>query len=249
MRRYVIMAVMVLAALGAVAQASDYARLEAKAARFFDNSEWLNASAMYTLMQDQKPDVASTYSHNVVSLYMAGEPDRAMAVLGSAFDAGLPLDTLLGQVQRVSRVAGNGAIYEQVLLRAHNMYPWLGRSLDKYLLNYYTFKDNGPKMVEYARMMLAGLPDDVAFRRILARGYMLQGNTAQAVAEWADILRLAPDNVDTLLDMANYLLATGQPVEARPLLQQAYALRPTPYVQQLLAKKIDDKTLDKQKNN
>lgn len=216
------------------ADTTEYSRLSEKASRFMANREWLNASAMYTLMSAQRPDSVAVYARNITALDMAGQHERALEVFGAAFEHGLPLDSLLSTIQTESRNAGRGSIYPNMLLSARERYPWMARTFDLSLLDYYNFTDNAPKIVEYARRMLAGKPGDTRFNALLARGYLLDGRPMMAVGVWQTILRTEPDNLDALLWTGNTLAALGKASEARPYLERAYQLRPTPYLEKIL---------------
>lgn len=212
-----------------------YGQLSGRAGRYFESREWPSANAMYLLMLEQQPGCASTYSHAIVSNIMAGDSVMAMEMLTRAMQHGVPVDTVLQGVQRVSFSLGNGELYKNYLYRVKEALPWYGRVIDNYLLEYYSFRRNGPRLVEYARVMLAGLPDDLRFLRLLARGQMLSGDTDAALGTWLKAARLYPDDYDTVLDIANCLVARGRVVEARPWLRRAYGMHPTPYVASLLA--------------
>ena len=145
------------------------------------------------------------------------------------------MDSIFTDVQRVSTRLGVSHLYERLLLGAGKQFPYLQRSLNQYLLRYYVFRNNGAQMVRYASMMLERMPSSVPFRRILARGYMLQGKMEDAVTVWQDILRTDPDNLDSLLDLGNYYLSADNRTAALPYLQEAFRIHPTPY----LARAID----------
>ena len=52
---------------------SAYARTLRKALRFMDDGEWLNASAMFTIMLEQRPEEVSNYSNAIVTDAMLGD--------------------------------------------------------------------------------------------------------------------------------------------------------------------------------
>lgn len=239
--KHIIIAVlMLLVAAGAfVARGAetgdDYKRLSEKAARYFENREWPNAKAMYTLMLDARPRVTGTYAHAIVADYMQADTVAAMGMLASAMDHAVPFDSLLADVQRVSMAAGSGTLYEDMLLRSRQQYPWMARTIDGSLLRYYNFRDNGPMIIRYAKVMLAGMPENTEFETLLARGYMLDGQPDQAAAVWQGLIARDPDNRNAFLNLANYFESIGRPAEARPFFERAQQLHPTPYVAARLA--------------
>ncbi len=219
----------------AAAQAeADYNHVAAKAARFFDNSEWLNANAMYMLMLDNRPREVKTYSHAIVANIMAGDTVSMGNLLEQSMRNNVPFDSLLYSVQHVSMQVGSSDLYEKVLLTSRDRFSWLSRGINAYLLKYYDFRNNGPEIIRYAKIMLAGMPDDITFQRQLARGYMLNNEPEFALPVWLNILQNNPEHYDTLLDVGMYYEETGHHDRATAYLQRAYDIRPTPYVQSLL---------------
>jgi tetratricopeptide (TPR) repeat protein len=213
---------------------SDYERTATKAARFFNNKEWLNANAMYWLMLDERPLEVETYSHAIVSNIMAGDTTSMATLLEQSMTNNVPFDSLLYSVQRVSLQLGSSNLYEQVLLTSRQHFSWLSRGINAYLLKYYDFRNNGPEIIRYAKIMLAGMPDDVQFQRQLARGYMLNDQAIYAVETWFNILEKNPEEYDTLIDLGNYYETIQDYNRAQTYLQRAYAIHPTPYLKTLL---------------
>ncbi len=109
--------------------------------------------------------------------------------------------------------------------------------VDRSLLEYYDNRNDGPQMVAYADKMLQGFPENVSYLRVKARGTLLCGDGDEAADIWRHILDLAPDNYDTLLDLAAYLITCGNRDAATPYIQRAIAIRSTPYLQSLLNKR------------
>lgn len=213
---------------------AEYNRIAAKAARFFDNSEWLNANAMYMLMLDERPLDVKTYSHAIVANIMSGDTVSMGNLLELSMRNNVPFDSLLYSVQHVSMQVGSSDLYEKVLLTSRDRFSWLSRGINAYLLKYYDFRNNGPEIIRYAKIMLAGMPDDVTFQRQLARGYMLDNQPDNALSVWLNVLQHNPEHYDTLLDVGMYYEETARHNKAVDYLQRAYDIRPTPYVQELL---------------
>lgn len=235
MHRCMALAMLACVAICTYAQTTDdYDRLAAKAARFFDNSEWLNANAMYLLMLDERPLEVSTYSHAIVSNIMAGDTISMGNLLEQSMQNNVPFDSLLNSVQQVSLQLGSSDLYEHVLLTSRQRFSWLTRGINAYLLKYYDFRNNAPEIIRYAKLMLAGMPDDVTFQRQLARGYMLNNQPEYALEVWFNILEKNPEEYDTLIDIASYYELTDEHSRAVTYWQRAYKLRETPYVKSKL---------------
>ena len=236
MKRLLLLLVTLVAALSPAFAADDDANLARKAQRYLDEGEYPNASALYMLLLDRNPHEAKYYGSAIVANYMQRDTDSiaALAVFDRAMKVGIPIDTLFNDVRQASFSQGESSLYEEFLIDVRAKNPWLGRVIDVALMNYYEFRGNAPQIIRYAKIMLEGLPDDTRFLRMLAKGYMLNGDTALAVTTWLHVIELYPDNYDTLLDLGNYYRLTCQGDLATAYLTRAYALRPTPYVERLL---------------
>lgn len=231
----ILLAVLFVLPLAAQGQtSSSYERNARKAENFFATREWLNATAMYTLMLHEDPCQSDVYAHAMVAHYMAADTTRAVTLIQTAMNYAVPLDSLLSDLRDVSLSTGSSDMYENLLLRAREAYPYLARAFNIRLADYYQFRSNGPMMVEYARKLLATSPGNIRYRRMLAEGYLLQGDNADATREWTSILAQHPDDLATLLDLGSLYWVTGRRSEALPLLTRAYTLKPTPYLLHLI---------------
>lgn len=232
----------ILAVSALAASATDYEALCVKADRFFEQKEWPSAAAMLDLMLDRHPDVASTYGRAIVVAALRGDTVAEMELMNRSIINYVPFDSTFAAVRTVSFSLGKTNLYEDFLLRTKMSEPWLERTVDAYLMRYYTFRRNPAKMVEYSRLMLKGMPDNVDFLSILACGLMLGGNADGAVDTYRRILEIDPGNYDALLEIGNYhyLCWRGNNDDrtalsmARAALSQAQSIRPTPYVSEEL---------------
>jgi len=80
------------------------------------------------------------------------------------------------------------------------------------------------------RAALAKNPDDAAAHSSLAYIDMRRGNHAEEIAEWRQVLRVEPDNVDAALLLGGRLTQAGRIDEARPVFQKLAAGN-SPYVE------------------
>lgn len=236
MLRRFLLAVALLAAVAvrAAEPSAAYLRQARKARGFFEAREWLNATAMYTLMLEECPREADTYAHAIVARYFEADTAYAISLIQRAMDHGVALDSLLADVRTTSFGAGSPGMYEDILLHAREAYPYLARSINARLTDYYDFRSNAPQLIAMSRHMLSASPGNLRYRRLLARGYMLDGAPEQAAGIWRQILAADPDQLDTLLDLGSLYWLTGQRDKARPLLTRAYSLAPSPYLESLL---------------
>lgn len=236
--RHLLSAMLVCLSTAFIAGAvSPYPSLEAKAMRFFDHKEWASASAMFDLMLEERPEVAQTYGRAIVSNGMTGNKEEQTRLMTKALDNHIPFDSVFSGVKEWSFHIGQPQLFENFLLDTRTAHPWMQRTINVYLLKYYTMRHNGPEIIAYSRTMLDGAPDNIMFLTLLAEGYMLDGNTGQGIDTYRHILSLSPDNYNTLLTLGNWYAAKeGEAATALTYLERADSLRPTPYVTALITR-------------
>lgn len=234
MRRLLPLILVFLAATAAAVAPDRLATLTTRGARAFDAAEWASATALYEMAIDLRPDSAGLYAMVVASDVMAGDTVSAADAMTRAMSHGIGFAPLLGRVRSTLFSIGAGDRYGALLPVLRNEMPWMSRAIDHELLEHFIFRCDGPMMVKYARIMLAGLPDSPEYLSILARGYALQDDFSAAEGVWREMLRLDPDNYEALLSLGNCLDMKGDP-EGRMLLRRAYEIRPTPYVATLIS--------------
>ncbi len=225
---------LVSACVPALAQDSVDA-LAARAARSYQHAEWSSAAAMYLLVSDKKPKAPLPYTYIMVSEGMRGDSAAVVAALERALVADVPLDSVLSPLLRETMTLGRPELYEKELKWSAESLPWMRRRIDVKLLDYYTSRRNAHEMAAYAEKILAGVPDNVPTLVLLGRSYAMQGHFDQAVATWEKAAQLQPDNYDLLLELGNYY-AIEDSARALPYLRKACAIRPTPYLEQLIKK-------------
>lgn len=241
MTRRILTPLLLTALIALTAAAADFQTLSLKARRFFDQKEWASASAMYSLMLEERPADCSIYGQAIVAAEAMADTVEAISLLDKSIACHIPFDSIFERVKTESFGIGRADIYEEFLISAKSHAPWLTRSVDHALMQYYTFRCDGARMVEYSTIMLRGLPDSIDFLSVLARGYLLDGKTPQAVETYRHILELDPDNYQALLYLGNYFAEKAADnsearTAAREYLTRARATRPAPYIDSLLRK-------------
>ncbi len=236
-----LLAIALLTGITIPSQANDYSDLALKARRFYQQKEWASASAMYTLMLDINPRVAPVYGEAIVAAGMRKVPDQQLALMQQALKYHVPFDSVFSAVEKASFGIGQTNLYEDFLLLTKHHYQWLSRTIDGYLLAYYTFRRNPEGMISYSQTMLQGLPDNQNFLSTLAQGYLISGDYQKATDTYARILAINPDNYDALLYLGNYYADNGansDPEKARAAisyLERAAEIHATPYVESRIA--------------
>lgn len=235
------------AAWAVVAMAAiDYKTISTKADRYFGYQEWNSALAMYELMIDHSPLDIPTYYRAIVAASMMSNDDVQMSLLVRTQKQGIALDSIFSGVKKVSFAIGEGDAYETFLKLVRERQPWMSRSINAYLLDYYTFRNDAKNMIDVAERLLVTTPDNLEYTRTLARGYMLDGRMDESVKCYRHIAETYPHDYDALLNLGVYYhqrLSDAKSVDekadiaalAETYLVDAYRERPTPYVQRLIA--------------
>lgn len=229
-RKFMILLAALLCLPVASRAVSPYPVLSERADRFFSQKEWNQAAAVYGLMLDERPEVPQTYGRAIVAEGMRGDRAAQQRLMARALDHHVPFDSVFSRVREFSFSLGKTNLYADFLLSLKEQYPWMKRTIDSYLLQYYTFRRNGTEMLRLSDAMLAGAPDNLGFLTLRAKGYIYEGEFDKAMDTCRRILELDPDNYEALLTLGNYHIQRDQPAQALPLLERAYMLRPTPYV-------------------
>ncbi len=237
-----ILAMVMAGVAWAAAATTSYNELKIKAERFFEQREWASASAMYDLMLDREPKVAETYGHAIVAAGMRDDSQDQLRLMREATLAYVSFDSVFNEVERVSFSLGKTDLYEDFLLMVKAKDPWMTRTIDQRLMAYYSFRRNPERTVEYARIMLEGMPDDVGYLASLAQGQAGLGHWNDALATWKRILEIDPVNYDALLEIGNYNYMQWEQdpgcgecrAEALNAFDQAQQIQATPYVAQMM---------------
>lgn len=232
------------AALIASASVTDYETLALKAERFYNQKEWQSAIAMYQLMLDSKPDNPAVYGKAIVASASARDTMQIGQFTRMALQNKIPFDSIFTYVRDESFALGKTDLYEKYLLGTASIHPWTKRAVDGYMTEYYLFRRDGKKMIEYATLMLKGLPDDIRFISILAQGYLLTGDSAKAVECWKRITELDGNNFEAYSYLGNYYYdcwkSNNTDINLRNMavkyLSEAYAIKQTPYIYAKLKK-------------
>lgn len=229
------------------AQQTDYDLLERRLGQFFSHAEWTNAAVTAERMIRVKPDITDTYATGIVAAGMANEHDLQMQLAHSAMQNEIQVDSLFNTVRARSFDIGHSDLYEHFVLDLSERYPWMSRMAGVRLLNYYDYRNNGPMMCRRALALLQASPNDTRMLAILARGYLLQDMTSEAISVYHHILTLNPSDITSLLYLGNYYAdraeantdaLTDDPDADRDraiqYLEHADQLAPAPYITQRL---------------
>ena len=229
---------LVIAAIAAgciAVTAADFNQTLEKAQRFYAQKEWASASAMYSLLIDERPNDTALYGRAITAEGMRGDSAARMGLMKEALAHHIPFEALFKVVERESFALGRADLYEEFLVNLRTVEPWLQRTVDARLLAYYAFRRNPQATELYAEIMLAGLPDSREYLTALAEAYVTAGDMNSAEEVFKRMVKLNPKDYDALLWLGNMAADTGRTEEARRWLERASAIRSTPYVTARLA--------------
>ena len=236
------------AALAGDADASRrYEAASVRAGRFFKYQEWQSALAMYEVMLDLRPDDVASYYHAIFTCGMLRNDDEQMRFFELTQKQGIALDSIFSGVKGISFATGEGREYERLLLLVRDRQPWLARGINVYLLEYYDFRHNARGVIDIAEAMLADTPESLSLAHILARAYIMEARTDDALRCYRHILAHRPDDYEALLSMGVHfytaLASASEPATradyaalAQAYLSDAWRIHPTPHVAQILSR-------------
>ena len=181
-----------------------------KADDHFANEEWREAIVMYDLLLERRPSRVKTYVDAVVSSAMLNDSSSVMAYVVRSEKQGVSRDSLFSGVDACSRAIGHTAVYEQVLLLVKKEQPWFTRVANNYLLGYYSFRRDAPKMIEIADELLAVMPDHIGYLRAKAEALLLLGAHEKALAVQQSILKIDSLDFDANVFMGSYYAMKGR---------------------------------------
>lgn len=236
-----LLTLLLMAPAASADDANSYNILAKKERMFYNAREWPGASAMLTLMIEQRPTSPGLYGRAIVAQSLMNDTTGAVSLLDLAMKNKVPFDSVFSNVKTESFALGRSDLYENFLIRVKSTHPWLLRTIDSYLLDYYCFRRDGAKMVEFSNIMLKGLPDNTDFLSILAEGYLLKGEIEKAMLTFRQVLYYNPSDYSATLYLANYYFDRWQKTtsdsdrhQALAFLNQAYELKPTPFIRSRL---------------
>lgn len=207
-----------------------FEQLAVKASRFIEYKEWASAQAMLQLMVDESPYDPSVTGKAIAVAGLRCDSTEQLRLFQTAVKNRQPFEKVFSAVETESFSLARSDVYEKFLLMIARSEPWVARNIDSYLLKYYTYRSDGPGMIEYADRMLRGLPDNVTFLHDKAHGYMLTGEFQKAMDIYRRIIEIEPDNADALLSLAFYSETQGDRAAALSYFERAYSILSTPYI-------------------
>lgn len=233
MKRHLLLLLCTLLSALPMAASDSYELMSRKAAQYAEWGDLRQALGEYAKMRRAEPDSVEPYAAPMVICSVLGEPASVQAILDSALNAGLPARPLLAACRADAVRLAHLDHYENILLLAQADTRTEPTAVPL-LLEYYAFRRDGAKTVQYADLLLRSRPNDVRLLTARAMGYIDMQSDAEAMQAFRDVLTADPQNLEALLYLGNYLYARGETAQAVPYLRQARALRPSLRLEALL---------------
>ncbi len=216
---------------GAGVYGADTEAITTRAARAYAAGEWAAAQALYGIVTEGEPSSTTATACLIVSAEMRSDTTAAATALERYMGSGAPLEPMLDNVEELSYSLGKAGLYEALLQRLARQVSYLRRPLALRLLKFYIFRGNPAATIEYARVLLRGLPGDPQYLNAMGQAYMMLGDTAEAVRCYEESLRGDSDNLDALLALGNYYGTLDDAARALPYLRRAADIAPAPFLE------------------
>lgn len=205
-----------------------------KARRAYSNGEWASATALYGVYCDREPGLTEAYARRMLASELIADTITSTAVIEEAMHAEVGAPALFAAFRASAFETGHPEAFPTLLKRARGSLSWLARPIDAALLDFYKFRNNPAQTEEYARTLLAGLPDDTGYLATLAESLLMQVKNKDALVTYARILEIDPRDFDALVSLGTYWLDEGDTAKARDYLTRAAEIRTSPALRQTL---------------
>ena len=129
-------------------------KLYRKAETHFENREWSEALSMYNILLIENPKEVKLYVSSVVAASYKEAPQSVMHYVELSERNGVSLDSLFVGVNALTMAHRKSEIYENMLLLIKKEQPWLKKLINTYLLRFYRFRNDAPRIVEISDELL-----------------------------------------------------------------------------------------------
>ena len=217
--------------------------LQTRAERAYRASDWASAQALYGVVCSRQPDNFRAAARAITAGLMRGDTASVEPLVEQTLSAVVPLDSLMNAFESEARGLGRADVYVATLHRLVDSLPYMRRPFNARLLNYYCFRQDADRIIEYSQLLLSGLPDTSRYLNPLAWGYALKGDMEQAIATWLRSINADPDNFEALVAAGNALAETN-PEQALAFLLRANDINPSPYLNQTIHRLLSSNSHD-----
>lgn len=194
-------------------------KLYRKAETHFKNREWSEALSMYNILLAENPKEVKLYVSSIVAASYQEAPQSVMHYVELSERNGVSLDSLFVGVNALTMAHQKSRMYEDMLLLIKKEQPWLRKLINTYLIRFYRFRNDAPRVVEVSDELLEMFPDDETLLKLKGDALLEQGKDMLSVECYKRIYQKDSTNRDALIFLGNFMYSRGtkrqQELEAR----------------------------------
>lgn len=184
-------------------------KLYRKAETHFENREWSEALSMYNILLIENPKEVKLYVSSVVAASYKEALQSVMHYVELSERNGVSLDSLFIGVNALTMAHRKSKIYENMLLLIKKEQPWLKKLINTYLLRFYRFRNDAPRIVEISDELLEMFPDDERLLKLKGDALLEQGEELQSFDCYKRIYQKDSTNRDALIFLGNFMYNRG----------------------------------------
>ena len=184
-------------------------KLYRKAETHFNNREWAEALSMFNILLTENPKEVDLYVASIVAASYQDMPQSVMHYVELSERNGVSLDSLFVGVDALTMSHRQSEMYENMLLLIKKEQPWLKKLINTYLIRFYRFRNNAPRIVEVSDELLEMFPLDKRLLKLKGDALLGQGESLSAFDCYEQIYRQDSTDQDALIFLGNFLYDRG----------------------------------------
>lgn len=201
-------------------------KLYRKAETHFKNREWSEALSMYNILLAENPKAVKLYVSSIVAASYREAPQSVMHYVELSERNGVSLDSLFVGVDALTMELQKSKMYEDMLLLIKKEQPWLKKLINTYLIRFYRFRNDAPRVVEVSDELLVMFPDDEKLLKLKGDALLEQGKDMQSFDCYRQIYMKDSTNRDAQIFLGNFIYSRG--MEQLKELEARYDSLPSP---------------------
>lgn len=200
--------VLSLISLGSVISQHN-SNLHRKADLHFKNGEWEEAMTDYNTLLTEDSRNLELYTEAIISSLSVNDYMASSRYVNLSDSNHITLDSLLINMDIVTRTLRMTPIYEKFMNRLIVEKPELKVKIDNYLLKHYLFRKENLKTIVVANELLEISPDDIDLLKIKANALFKSGHESEALKCFEQVITLQPQDKDAYIFIGNYYYIKG----------------------------------------
>ena len=183
--------------------------LRRKADLHFNNGEWMEALQDFDLLLQEDPRNREAYAYTVISAMKIADYTAVAEYMVKAETYRILPDTLLPEINRLTRELGYPALYETLLKELGDRIPSWKKKTDYYLLDYYRFRRQHLQVVRIIDEMTGEGEENAELLKIKAHALSNACYDREALKCYERVMELLPDDPVAYVFAGNYYYLTG----------------------------------------